>query len=78
MNDSAVTRRPLLLTGGLAVLALIAGLLFGLLPALLLALAGIVAALALLHKTPGPAALGAGLNIAVLLIIYVISILTGN
>ncbi|WP_328329514.1 hypothetical protein OHA70_06300 [Kribbella sp. NBC_00382] len=78
MNDSAVRRRPLLKAGGLAVLALILGLLFGVIVALPVALLGVVAALVLLRKSPGPAALGAGMNIAVLLVLYLIAILTGN
>jgi hypothetical protein len=77
-NDSAVRRRPLLVAGGLAVLALILGLFLGLIVALPVALLGVVAALVLLRKTPGPAVLGAGMNVAVLVILYLIAILTGN
>jgi hypothetical protein len=77
-NDSAVRRRPLLVAGGLAVLALIVGLLFGVIVAVPVALLGVVVALVLLRGTPGPAVLGAGLNVAVLVILYLIAILTGS
>jgi hypothetical protein len=77
-NDSAVRRQPLLVAGGLAVLALIVGLLFGLIFALPVALLGVVAALVLLRKTPGPAVLGVGMNVVVLVILYLIAILTGE
>ncbi|MDX6280299.1 MAG: hypothetical protein QOH03_1370 [Kribbellaceae bacterium] len=77
-NDSLVRSRPLLIAGGLAVLALILGLLFGVIVALPVALLGVVVALVLLRKTPGPAVLGAGMNVAVLVVLYLIAILTGN
>jgi hypothetical protein len=77
-KDSAVRRRPLLVSGGLAVLALVLGLLVGVIVALPVALLGVVAAVVLLRKTPGPAALGAGMNVAVLVVLYVIAILSGN
>lgn len=67
----------MLLVGGLAVLALIVGLLFGS-PGLLVALVGVVVSLVLLRKTPALAALGAGLNLLALLILYVVGILFGN
>jgi hypothetical protein len=71
-------RRPLLVAGGLAVLALIVGLLVGVIYALPVALLGVAAALVFLRKAPGPAALGVGLNVAVVLALYLIAILTGN
>ena len=77
-NDSAVRRRPLFVPGGLAVLALIGGLLFGSTFALPVALLGVAAALVLLRKAPGQAALGVGLNVAAFLVLYLISILIGT
>jgi hypothetical protein len=68
----------LLVPGGLAALALVLGLLVGVIVALPVALLGVVAAVVLLRKTPGPAALGAGMNVAVLVVLYVIAILSGN
>ncbi|GAA0952442.1 hypothetical protein GCM10009554_55440 [Kribbella koreensis] len=77
-NDSAVRRRPLLAVGGLALVALVVGLLFGVIFALPVALLGVVAAVVLLRKTPGPLVLGGGLNVGVLVVLYLIAAFTGK
>ncbi|MEV8374418.1 hypothetical protein AB0P21_16880 [Kribbella sp. NPDC056861] len=77
-NDSVVRRSPLVAVGGAAVLALILGLLFGVIVALPMALLGVVAALILLRKTPAWALLGAGANVVVVVVLYVIAIFTAK
>jgi hypothetical protein len=45
--------------------------------ALPVALLGVVVAVVLLRRTPGALALGVGMNVAVLVIVYVVSVLSG-